>query len=191
MTKKDEILQAASDCFNFYGYSKASMSDIGKRVGMNKASLYYHFKDKLSLYEAVVDEMMKKHHINIRKSMEQFKTTDEMIIQFITMEIDFWSHMSVTYQLTLQDDTKSVVNKILSQNGILLGEIISKGIASGTYESCNVMERAQLLIQVGQGILELDCPLQMPMDQRQEGYETAKLKISKIVSLILKGMYAK
>jgi AcrR family transcriptional regulator len=55
LTKRLQILNAAMDCFSTYGYEKTTMSDIGARVGMNKASLYYHFKDKIALFATMVD----------------------------------------------------------------------------------------------------------------------------------------
>ena len=52
--KRKKIIQAAGDCFARFGYEKTTMDDIGKKVGLNKASLYYYYKDKESIYTEVV-----------------------------------------------------------------------------------------------------------------------------------------
>jgi AcrR family transcriptional regulator len=54
--KKKEILKAASDCFARYGYEKTTLDDIGKMVGLNKASLYYYYKNKEAIFSEVVFE---------------------------------------------------------------------------------------------------------------------------------------
>ena len=52
--KKELVLRAASEVFARYGFDKTTLDDIGKRAGLNKASLYYYFKNKEDLFVAVV-----------------------------------------------------------------------------------------------------------------------------------------
>ena len=52
--KKERVLRAASEVFVRYGFDKTTLDDIGKRAGLNKASLYYSFKNKEDLFVAVV-----------------------------------------------------------------------------------------------------------------------------------------
>ena len=52
--KKQAILEAASEVFARYGYAKATLDDVGKEVGLNKASLYYYFPNKESLFAEVL-----------------------------------------------------------------------------------------------------------------------------------------
>lgn len=52
--KKEQVLQAASEVFARFGFDKTTLEDIGKRAGLNKASLYYYFKNKEEIFIAVV-----------------------------------------------------------------------------------------------------------------------------------------
>ncbi len=52
--KRDLILRAAAPCFARYGYAKTTLDDIGRAVGLNKASLYYYYPGKDELFMAVV-----------------------------------------------------------------------------------------------------------------------------------------
>ncbi len=56
--RKEEILDVATDLFAERGYEGASMNDVAERVGMRKASLFYHFATKDALYEAVLDRLV-------------------------------------------------------------------------------------------------------------------------------------
>src|SRR5579872_1955042 len=56
--RKDEILDYATRLFAERGYEGTSMNDVAERVGMRKASLFYHFATKDALYEAVLDRII-------------------------------------------------------------------------------------------------------------------------------------
>jgi len=51
------ILQAAEAIFADAGYDRARLEDVALRVGIRRASLLYHFRDKAALYEAVLDSL--------------------------------------------------------------------------------------------------------------------------------------
>ncbi len=56
--RKEEILDVATALFAERGYEGTSMNDVAARVGMRKASLFYHFATKDALYEAVLDRLI-------------------------------------------------------------------------------------------------------------------------------------
>lgn len=56
--RKEEILDVATRLFAERGYEGTSMNDVAERVGMRKASLFYHFTTKDALYEAVLDRLV-------------------------------------------------------------------------------------------------------------------------------------
>jgi AcrR family transcriptional regulator len=59
--RRDEIFAAAAEIFWVKGYHATSMNDIADAMGMRKASLYHHVKNKETLlYELSVSSM---HHI--------------------------------------------------------------------------------------------------------------------------------
>lgn len=53
-TTTEKILIGAAQLFAEVGFDAARVDAIADRCGVNKASLYYHFKDKKTLYNAVV-----------------------------------------------------------------------------------------------------------------------------------------
>ncbi len=60
MNKKEEILKIASREFAKYGFTGVSMDAIAKKAGISKAAIYYHFKNKASLFEEVVMPKVQK-----------------------------------------------------------------------------------------------------------------------------------
>lgn len=48
------VLRAAAEVFDEYGYGGASISKIMQRAGVTQGGMYFHFKSKLGLAEAVL-----------------------------------------------------------------------------------------------------------------------------------------
>lgn len=53
---KERVLDAAAQLFHDSGYAAATMRDVAEVAEMKAASLYYHYKSKQSLLEAVLDK---------------------------------------------------------------------------------------------------------------------------------------
>jgi TetR/AcrR family transcriptional regulator len=72
--KFDQILDAAQRRFGHYGLSKTTMNDIAEDIGMSKASLYYYFKDKESIFQAVMrkeqDHFVREMGIKISETLQ-------------------------------------------------------------------------------------------------------------------------
>jgi AcrR family transcriptional regulator len=58
VARKSEILDHATRLFGERGYEGTSMGDLAERVGVRKASLFYHFASKEALYEAVMARLV-------------------------------------------------------------------------------------------------------------------------------------
>jgi TetR/AcrR family transcriptional regulator len=56
--RKEEILDVATRLFAERGYEGTSMNDVAERVGMRKASLFYHYATKDVLYETVLARLV-------------------------------------------------------------------------------------------------------------------------------------
>src|ERR1700740_2417826 len=52
--KRESIIEAAAALFAEMGYERASMSELVKRLGGSKATIYGYFASKEALFEAVV-----------------------------------------------------------------------------------------------------------------------------------------
>jgi len=55
----DKILAHAAEMFAEHGFAGTIMDDLAELAEVNKATIYYHFKDKVHLYE----EVLTKHFI--------------------------------------------------------------------------------------------------------------------------------
>jgi len=57
---KRAIITHAIALFSEKGYASASMDELASRCGLNKAMVFYYFKNKKGLYEAVIQEVLEQ-----------------------------------------------------------------------------------------------------------------------------------
>ena len=54
VSKKELIIEYSRKSFSKLGYELTSLESIAKECDITKPAIYYHFKDKLALYKAVI-----------------------------------------------------------------------------------------------------------------------------------------
>lgn len=54
---RDSILQAATEVFHEQGVAKAGLETIAERAGVTRGAIYWHFKNKASIFEALHDKL--------------------------------------------------------------------------------------------------------------------------------------
>jgi AcrR family transcriptional regulator len=52
---QEQILQAAQQLFQQHGLHKVTMDDVAKAIGKGRSSLYYYYKSKDEIFDAVMD----------------------------------------------------------------------------------------------------------------------------------------
>jgi len=58
MDKKQEILDAAAECFMEQGFQATSIDDVARRLGCTKGRIYHHYPSKMDLFFDVHREGM-------------------------------------------------------------------------------------------------------------------------------------
>lgn len=77
--RKSYILDAAEKMFFSRGYDNVSMDDIASEIGLNKATLYIYFKNKESLFFAVVLHGALILNAMIKERIKKCKTGMEIL----------------------------------------------------------------------------------------------------------------
>lgn len=81
---QESVYSAAATQFSSRGFDGVSMDDIAEAAGVNKAMIYYHFADKLTLYRSIVgDGLRTMSGIVGGIAVAQDRTPTEKLNQFI------------------------------------------------------------------------------------------------------------
>jgi AcrR family transcriptional regulator len=80
---RETILKTAKSLFILHGYHGLAMRQISDAVGVSKAALYYHFKDKEELFIAILTNNLNEIKNEIELIRSQQETCSEQIEQFV------------------------------------------------------------------------------------------------------------
>jgi TetR/AcrR family transcriptional repressor of mexJK operon len=113
--KEKAIISAARARFALYGFSKVSMEEIATDVGMGKASLYYYFPTKESVFQAVIIQEMNEFLDETDKILNSDFTASEKLVELVKNRFVFIQKFLNLGALTVYSfhDPKSIYKKYL------------------------------------------------------------------------------
>jgi TetR/AcrR family transcriptional regulator len=85
---EEKIKKSALGEFGLHGLEGARVDRIAKKAKINKAMIYYHYKSKENLYEAVLSDGIKAVFLRITGNIPQDKRPDEQLEVIISEFID-------------------------------------------------------------------------------------------------------
>ena len=85
---RDAILQAAEHVFQKWGLNKATMEDIASEAGKGKSTLYYYYKSKEEIFDAMVFIEFGKILEKARESTNEVSSAKEKLIRYIIASIN-------------------------------------------------------------------------------------------------------
>lgn len=98
---KDKILSEALSLFATRGYEGTVLSELADRVGMKKASIYSHFKNKEEIFWAVIDRAYQYEIEKFSKGMEEVQQLSfrERLHFMIDQHVQFYKENDVNATL--------------------------------------------------------------------------------------------
>lgn len=85
----ERILEAARQCFSQFGFNKTAMEDIAREAGVSRGSVYRHFPDKESLFQAVGQEATREFLDEMRLRTASVVTLTEQIEEIAELTFTF------------------------------------------------------------------------------------------------------
>ena len=65
-----KILKGALVVFSRKGYAAARLEDVAREIGMTRGAIYWHFKNKIGLYETLLSENYLWYNTKIKQTLE-------------------------------------------------------------------------------------------------------------------------
>ena len=79
---REKILKGALDVFSEKGFSRATLKDIAKHIGMTRGAVYWHFKDKTDLLIELTKVMHEKQELLMAQKMNEPDCLDDLLKYF-------------------------------------------------------------------------------------------------------------
>jgi len=156
---KQKIVKVASSVFNKFGFKKATIEDIAQAAGMGKSSIYYYFKSKEDIFEAVVQQ----EAYELSKELEKrvLKVNDnpkEKIRNYVLIRMRFLKEM-VNFFEALKNDylgnlafTERIRKKYDKEEQQMLSGILEEGVSQGIFKVRNTKFVALVLVTFLKGL---------------------------------------
>ena len=149
--RKNEILDAAEELFVTKGYDGTSTGDILDKVGIARGTLYYHFKSKEDVLDALIER--------ISNSMIQAAKTEASNKELSVPD----RIVSCVLKLRPRSDISSEIleqvhkpqNALMHQkmqltmlNGVIpvMGELVEEGVSQGIFKTRYPLYAAEMLV---------------------------------------------
>jgi hypothetical protein len=192
--RKEMILRAATDCFAKYGYGKTTLDDVGALVGLNKASLYYYYKSKESLFCDVIFRETEIFLDELHSKISQASTTEEKILKYLDERINYYKKVVNLHNLALDTVRKvepvffDVYDKVLVKEAEYLEGLIESGIREKEFKHADAKVIAQSIIEVSAGVRYRQVHISSVKMAGEADFLSIMKKIRVVVELILAGI---
>lgn len=149
--RRNEILDAAEQLFVTKGFDGTSTNDILERVGIARGTLYYHFKSKEEILDAMIQRMTKAL---LKKAGQIAKQKDKPVLQRLT-EMMLALNVDSKLGSEIMEQVHRPQNALMHQKmqaellaGIvpLFTDLIEEGIVQGICKTDYPEEAAEMLL---------------------------------------------
>jgi AcrR family transcriptional regulator len=165
---RQHLLRAALKHFANSGYAAASVQRIVNDARVSKPALYYYFKDKAGLFQALVDEAHDKEFELLNEAAGRSKTIRGQLVEILTVLFEYFRENRELMRIALATMFASAgempkglrylercernfefihtLMKRALRNGELDGRFGSRELAFGFYGQANVQLMAHLVM---------------------------------------------
>lgn len=152
--KRQTILLAAAGCFARYGYEKTTLDDIGKAVGLNKASLYYYYKNKESIYSDVILSEAELFLQTLQRKVKSAKSYEAKIVNYLVERLSFYRNLANIHHLTLDSILKvepvfnEIYRLVLAKEIDFVRALLKAGQEQGEFGKFDPSRIAEILLEL-------------------------------------------
>ena len=152
------IIEASQKRFGLYGIEKTSMREIADDLKLSKASLYYYFPDKESLYCAVVKKEQDEFLDKISERILSFHEPEQLLREYANTRLSYFRTLLNLSRLRLEDysDLKPVFRETImlfkEKEKEIIMKIFEKGKSQGIFFIKNPDATASLFLDLLKGL---------------------------------------
>ncbi|WP_319502776.1 TetR/AcrR family transcriptional regulator [uncultured Draconibacterium sp.] len=184
---KQQFIEAAGIVFERYGFKKTTMDDIAFAAGKGKSSLYYYFKNKEEVFEAVVAHEAKQLVAEINKAINSSHPAVDKLRSYVNIRMKRFVQRG-NLATALNDNflaTFAFIEKI--QNNyrdleiVMIAGIINEGINRKEFKpvDANFTSEAILTCMIG---------FEVPLLTKSKTSEESITKINNVIDMFFYGI---
>jgi TetR/AcrR family transcriptional regulator len=189
------ILAAAGRVFADAGLAGARTDAIASAAGVNKALLYYYFKSKESLYQAVVEDHFVEFNRQALAVLAAPGPASPALLSYVSLHFDFISarHQSAPlFQQLMMNGGKfleRLIRHYFAPRSEALGSLIERGMRTGEFRQVDPFHAATSIVSLI--VFYFSAAPVMPMLGRPDAFHEAILRRRKqeVLDFIRHGLF--
>lgn len=166
MTKKEltkeKIRQAAHKCVARFGFEKTTLDDIAKEVGLNKASLYYYYKNKEDIFLEITTDATRQFLETLKASTLAVKGGIEAQMRHFLVERAAY-YLRMIAEVHISEETLRQVEHLFyaqikdveGQERAFLQHLLDAAVADGQLQPTDTARLATNLILQSEAVKKL------------------------------------
>jgi TetR/AcrR family transcriptional regulator len=148
------ILAAAEQVFAKAGLDGARIDAIADAAGVNKALLYYYFKSKGGLYEAVMEDHFREFNHRALAVLGGRERASDVLLRYVSLYFDFIStrrRYAALYQqlmTTRGRPLERLVRKYFVPRNAAFNKLLERGIRAGEFRRTDAHHTAMSIVSL-------------------------------------------
>jgi len=157
-TMRNKFTEFARELFGRYGFKKTTMDDIARAAGKTKSSIYYYFKNKEEILQAVAHIEIRKGIDELLKAVSTKKSADEKLAAYIRARIYAKQSIASFYRFIGEEyfENYRFIVKIRveldKEEFAIIGNILKEGIKQKVFSIRDANLAAMNLLNIFKGL---------------------------------------
>ncbi len=195
--KVSQILEFAQIRFGRYGLEKTSMREIAEDLKISKASLYYYFPDKESMYSAVVEKEQNEFLSKISETTESIKDPEQLLHEYSRARLSYFrtllnlSRLRNEAYYNLKPVFREAINIFKEREKEIVIEVFRRGIDMGKFHIKDTDQTASLFLDLLRGLRVSVVSDKTTLFIEQEEYERLLEKTEAFTNIFIKALTVK
>lgn len=181
------ILDASRDLFARFGYKKTTMEDIAMALRKGKSSLYYYFKNKEEIFQAVIELESELLYSKLQEVVKTRGNAADKLRAYVTVRMETIGQLE-NYQKVLKEDLYGGYEFLGSykQKGDdleqgLLKSVLDEGVAANVFQVKDTKLGAIGIVTALRG-------LEIPLFRGSANAEDLSLQLDNILNILFFGV---
>jgi TetR/AcrR family transcriptional regulator len=189
------ILAAAADAFAQSGLAGARTDAIAAAAGVNKAMLYYYFKSKDRLYEAVVEDHFEEFNRRALEVLAAPGSARAVLLRYVSLHFDFitsrrrYARIYQQLMMTGGRALERLVRKYFLPRSQALDRVLAHGMRTGEFRRADRRHTAISIVALIVFFFSASQVLQLLDQSDAFGQASLKKRKQEVLDFIRHGLF--
>ena len=148
------ILATAAGIFAETGLAGARTDVIARTAGVNKALLYYYFKSKEALYEAVIEDHFQRFNAQALALLESPGSARDILLRYVSLHFDFIAahHQAAPlfqqFMMAGGKRAERLIHKYFEPRSRAVAKLLERGVRAGEFRRTDLFHTAVSIISL-------------------------------------------